>query len=71
MTIEDISIPELDELPDTEPPRRPWTEREVAILRKYYGRKPTDAIAKVLNRTEKAVKFKARDIGLSPYPEEE
>jgi hypothetical protein len=63
-------IPELEAIPDRTP-RRAWTEWEENVLRNYYGRKPDEAIARVLKRTGHAVREKARNLGLKLYQEEE
>lgn len=67
MTIEDISIPELEELPDIEPARRPWTDHEKDVIKKYFGRKSTEAIAIYLDRTVGAVENMARIMGVHKY----
>ena len=38
---------------------RPWTEFEEAMLKKYYGKKDMEYIAKALHRTTGAVNRKA------------
>lgn len=69
-TLEAI-IPELEELPAITPSRRPWTDREIAVLERYYGRRETKAIARALKRTPNAVGFKARSMGLSMFRDPE
>ena len=59
----EIVIPELEDLPDIER-RREWTDWEIGVLRKYYSRKSTEAIGKVLKRTTGAVQSKAMGLGL-------
>ena len=59
----EIVIPELEDLPDIEY-KREWTDWEIGVLRKYFGRKPTEAIGKVLKRTTAAVQSKAMGLGL-------
>lgn len=66
----EIVIPELESLPDRIP-RRTWTEWEEGVLRKYYGKKSDEAIAKVLKRTGHAVREKARNLGLKLYDEDD
>lgn len=66
----EIVIPELEAAPDRVP-RRAWTEWEENVLRNYYGRKPDEAIARVLKRTGHAVREKARNLGLKLYPDQE
>jgi len=58
---EEIIIPELEE---SEPPIRYWTEREEAILRKYYGKADPKKIAETLGRTKTAIQNKAQNMGL-------
>jgi len=53
-----IVIPELENAPSYHSRNKPWTERDVAILRKYWGIKDNKAVAKVLNRTVEACKVK-------------
>lgn len=44
-----ITIPELEELVQNYVPKhRDWTEREIAIVRKYYKKVPTEALEKAL-----------------------
>lgn len=65
----EVVIPELEEIPDITP-RRYWSDWEISVLKKYYGRKSPEAIAQVINRTVHAVREKARYLGLSywrPY----
>lgn len=61
--IQNKVIRELDRLPDIQ--RSYWTEFEIEVLKKYYGKKDPGGIAKVLNRTRSAVMRKASDMGLS------
>ncbi len=60
--LEEIVVPELEESPSN---YRMWTEWEIAVLRKYYGRSETRKIAKVLNRSKSAVQAKALELGLT------
>ena len=64
----EIVIPELENTPDRIT-RRTWSDWEETVLRKYYGKKPDDAIAKVLNRSAHAVREKARNLRLKLYEE--
>lgn len=60
--LEEITVPELEE---SQSEYRMWTEREIAILRKYYGKAKTGKIAEVLKRSKSAVQAKALELGLS------
>ncbi len=60
----EIIIPELEEkigvglhFPD-------WTDRDEAILRKYYGRVRIEHLMAYLNRSRSAVAHKAAELGL-------
>lgn len=66
----EIVIPELEAIPDVER-RRPWSEWEEGVLKKYYSRKPAEAIAKALNRSTTAIQQKARIMGISAIGEDE
>ena len=57
--MQEITIPELEELIDTHNPRKYWTLEEETILKQYYGRVPTHELAKYLGRTKHAVEIKA------------
>ena len=57
-------IKELDES-STIYGKRLWTEFEIGILKKYYGKKSIRVIAKVLNRTVNATYRKASFLGIS------
>ncbi len=59
----EIIIPELENAPPAK--SNLWTEREVAILRKYYGKKDTKAIARYLNRSVPAIQDKAFALGIT------
>ena len=59
---QDVVIPELEESTAS---YRMWTDREIAILNKYYGKASTRDIAKVLKRTSSAIQAKALELGLS------
>lgn len=66
----EVIIPELEAIPDRIS-RKPWSDWEENVLRHYFGRKPDEAIGKVLNRTAHAVREKARNMGLKLHPEQE
>ena len=55
---EEVVIPELEELVGTYKDYRFWTEEELAIVRKYFRKVSTAAIAKQINRTVGAVENK-------------
>lgn len=69
--IEDLTIPELEEAPAYSTRNRKWTDHEIEVLRKYYKRKNTAALAKYLNRSENAVDQKASILGLTVCEEVE
>ncbi len=58
-------IKELDAAPDIQF-KREWTEFEVDVLRKYYGRKSLLAIGRALGRSPTAVSKKAISLGIKP-----
>ena len=66
-----ISIPELDELVGTTRLKKPFSQEEQAIVRKYYGKVPTKDIALALTkrfgvtRTCISVQKQASKMGLS------
>jgi hypothetical protein len=62
-----IVIPELEKMLSL--PQFGWSERDTAILRKYYGRVPASAIAKQLDRSALAVRRKAEKLGLRGNPQ--
>ena len=66
----EIIIPELEAIPDRIP-RKPWSDWEENVLKHYFGRKPNEAIGRVLGRTAPAVQEKARNMGLKLHPEED
>ncbi len=59
---EEIIIPELEDAPDTD--YRQWSQKEEAILRRYYGKKRVADIAKYLNRSITSINGKANRMGL-------
>jgi len=48
--------------------KRRWSEREIEVLKEYYGRIPTRDLARIFNRTVDAVKQQASRLGLR-FPE--
>jgi hypothetical protein len=61
---EAIEIPELERLAQTyEPQSRFWTEREIAILKKYYSRVHLNDLKKHLpGRSSHAIQHKACEL---------
>jgi hypothetical protein len=51
-------IPELEKAPPYESRSKPWTERDKAILMKYWHTKDSRAVAKALNRSVEACRMK-------------
>jgi len=43
---------------------RRWTKAEITILKAYYHILPAREIAKMLNRTENAIRCKAYELGI-------
>lgn len=56
-------IKQLDDLPDLKPAF--WSEFEIKVLKKYFGRKDPIVIAKLLNRSPVAIHLKAGYLGLT------
>jgi len=46
-----------------------WSDEEIEVLRKYYGKIPTNDLARVLNRTPEAVRAQASRLGIR-FPEQ-
>ena len=44
--------------------KRRWTKREIELLKALYEYYPNYLLAKVFNRSENAIRLKARDLGL-------
>jgi DNA-directed RNA polymerase specialized sigma24 family protein len=62
--IDEIEIPELECL-IAESKIKPWTDKEEAVLRKYYPKGvPAKELAKYLGRTIGSVNCKAQQMGL-------
>ena len=64
---QDKVIKELEAAPNAK--YREWTEFDLDVIRKYYGKKDIRAIAKILNKSIGAVYRKASYIGVSYYKE--
>ena len=66
MSVDSVSIPELDIL--LEEPAPGWTHKEEEIMHKYYSelakRRKVDVLAKKLNRPVTQVYSKAQRMGL-------
>lgn len=62
----EIQIPELEEAMASFKPHTPfWTEKEIAIVSKYYGKVPLAKLKEHLPmRSEHAIQHKARQLGL-------
>ena len=54
----EIIIPELESAPEYHTRCHSWTERDVAILKKYWGKKADANVAKALNRSVGACRVK-------------
>jgi len=55
-----IDTDALDKLAESYVPRnKPWTDDEVAVLKKYYGRVPIDELAKAMGRSKTSLQTKA------------
>jgi hypothetical protein len=57
-----IIIPELEKILG-QGIRQEWNSGDVEILKRYYGKVPVRALAKVLGRTVSAVRNKADQVG--------
>lgn len=63
--MKEFCVPELDALiEEGVTVTVPWTEREEAILSKYYGRVPTKDLCKAINKSSDSVLAKARRMGI-------
>jgi len=60
----EIKIPELEREAEKYSLVTYWTEDEIQILKKYYGRVPTQKLASFLNRSYEATKCKAKALGI-------
>ncbi|OPY46592.1 MAG: hypothetical protein A4E42_00459 [Methanoregulaceae archaeon PtaU1.Bin222] len=58
----DSIVPELEDMPDCKPRNRDWSDRDIAILKRYWGKKDPEAIAEVLDRTIHALEQKVRGL---------
>jgi len=64
----EFTIDELEQIIEngTEPLRKHWTDRENAIIYKYYGRVPTIELAKHLpRRNANSIRLRAQSLGVS------
>ena len=70
--LDEIVIPELEEAPL--PRYIPWSAKEEAILRKYYGRVPISRLAQYfdqhmpIKRSRSAIASKAKRMGIANRP---
>ena len=60
----EIVIPELDEIMKTYRHTTPWTNREEAIVKKYFRRVPDTKLALTLKRTTRSIIHKAAALGV-------
>lgn len=61
----EIVIPELEEAACRYQPRQSWTEKEVAVMKKYYGRVPITQLAAYLHRSVNAIHNRAAAFGMT------
>jgi hypothetical protein len=61
--VEDLKVPELEKLIGVGSPRT-YTDQDIARIRRYYGKVPLRALAKVLKRNPDAVMKKANSLGI-------
>jgi hypothetical protein len=57
-----VVVPELEALMGSHTTRKYWTAEDEAIVRKYYGKVPTEKLAKQIGRTIEAVQNKANKL---------
>jgi len=60
----EIIIPELEEAMATFVPRASWTEREEAILRRYWGKVPVRMLETTLKHSLPSIRTKVQNMGL-------
>ena len=58
----EIVIPELDEIMKTYRHTTPWSEKDIAVLKKYFRRVPDTDLGKALNRSPRSVVQKAASL---------
>jgi len=58
----DSIVDELEDLPDLKPRNKEWSDRDIAILKRYWGKKDPEAIAEVLGRTVHSLDQKVRNL---------
>lgn len=58
----DAIVDELENLPDLKPRNREWSDRDIAILKRYYGKKDPEAIAHILGRSIHSLDQKVRSL---------
>ena len=59
---QEVVVPELEALMGNTTMRKYWTAEDEAIVRKYYGKVPTEKLAKQIGRTLEAVQNKANKL---------
>lgn len=62
--IEEVIIPELEEIAASYIPRGTWTDRQHAILDRYYGRVPISRLRDVVGHSIDAIHREAARRGL-------
>jgi len=71
-TENEIIIPELEEAARNYIPKyRSWTEKEIAIVKKYYGKVPIGQLAKHLKRSIYSIQQTAAAHGISAKQQEQ
>ena len=59
-----IEIPELEEaMARFQPHKKDWSDRDIAILKKYYGRVPIQSLESTLHRQTVKIHEKAIELG--------
>lgn len=62
----EVRIPELEkEMAKFKPRTRFWTDDEIVVLKKYYGRVPTKKLAEYLKRSGSGVRCKAQTLSMN------
>jgi len=63
---DEITVPRFEQWIEKNPRGvfREWSEREILILKKYWGKVPGKEIAKELGRSYTAMKQKATELGV-------
>lgn len=61
----EIIIPELEQAAENYRPRGQWSDREIAILKRYYGRVPITKLRDYVHHSIDACHRKAGQLGLA------